>query len=127
MSFLTGLGVVVIVDDFPLTCGVVGEDEEDDEKTTEAMALRGDWTELLKDEVDAIPSSVTSSSRAINTGLCNTVPNPTSSPAFLLFKKIQKITIINRYLLPSQKSNIQFENRKKKKARRFFLSLSDNR
>jgi hypothetical protein len=41
MSFLTGLGVVVvIVDDFPLTCGVVGED--DDEKTTEAMALRGD-------------------------------------------------------------------------------------
>jgi hypothetical protein len=31
--------------------------------------LRGDWTELVRDEVEAIPSSVTSSSRAINTGL----------------------------------------------------------
>jgi hypothetical protein len=38
MSFLTGWGVVVIVD-FPLTCGV---EDDDDEKTAEAIALRGD-------------------------------------------------------------------------------------
>lgn len=69
MSFSTGLGVVVIVE-LPLTCGADEEDdEEDDEKTAEAIALSGDWTELVRDEVEAIPSSVTSSSRAINTGL----------------------------------------------------------
>lgn len=88
MSFLTGLGVVVIVE-LPLTCWVDEDDGADDEKTAEAIALRGDWTELVRDEVEAIPSSVTSSSRAINTGLW-TVPNPTSSPEFLLKTPNQK-------------------------------------
>ncbi len=86
MSFLTGLGVVVVIVELPLTCRVDEDDEEDDEKTADAIALRGDWIELVRDEVDAIPSSVTSSSRAINTGLW-TVPNPTSSPVFLLKDK----------------------------------------
>lgn len=85
MSFLTALGVDMVTAE-PLTCGwaaaavdAAAAGLDDDEKTTEAIALSGE--EELREEVEAIPSSVASSSRAISTGLCEAVPSATSSPA----------------------------------------------